>query len=201
MSNTRHSRRRLLALALGGIAAPRVIAGGGKAMAQTTQQVTPQTVVYVSNAGDPSISILAMDRKTGDLSQIDAMAIPGADKPSPTSMPLAVSPDGRFLYAALRSEPFMGASFAIDRQSGRLKHLGNAPLDASMAYTTVDKSGKWLLCASYPQGKLTINPTRATRPPRPRPLPAPTADRGSLVARCSSRSDSARCLLAWRRPG
>jgi 6-phosphogluconolactonase len=154
MTSTRHSRRRLLALALAGAAAPRALIGGKRVMAQTT----PQTVVYVSNAGDPSISILAMDRKSGDLQLIDKTAIPGTEGPSPTSMPLALSPDHRFLHAALRSEPFMAASFAIDPASGRLNHLGNAPLDASMAYATVDRSGKWLLCASYPQGKLTINP-------------------------------------------
>jgi 6-phosphogluconolactonase len=73
-------------------------------------------------------------------------------------MPLALSPDRRFLHAALRSEPFAVASFAIDPANGRLKHLGNAPLDASMAYTTIDRTGKWLLAASYPGGKLTVNP-------------------------------------------
>src|SRR5207247_1823740 len=46
----------------------------------------------------------------------------------------------------------------IDRASGKLNHLGDAPLDASMAYATVDRTGRWLLCASYPGGKLTINP-------------------------------------------
>ena len=87
-----------------------------------------------------------MNRASGDLDLIEKVAIPGAEKPSPTSMPLALSPDRRFLYAALRSEPFTAASFAIDPASGRLNHLGNAPLDASMAYTMTDRTGKWLLC-------------------------------------------------------
>ena len=124
-------------------------------------QASPDTVVYVSNAGDPSIGLLSMNRTNGDLDLIEKVAIPGAEKPSPTSMPLALSPNRRFLYAALRSEPFIVASFAIDPASGRLNHLGNAPLDASMAYTTTDRTGKWLLAASYPGGKLTINPIAA----------------------------------------
>lgn len=124
-------------------------------------QATPDTVVYVSNAGDPSVSILAMDQRKGTLAAIDTMAIPGADQPSPTSMPLALSPDRRFLYAALRSEPYMVASFAIDRASGRLRHLGNGPLVASMAYIITDRTGAYLLAASYPQSKLTINPIDA----------------------------------------
>src|SRR5258708_35528301 len=73
-------------------------------------------------------------------------------------MPLALSPNRHFLYAALRSEPFTVASFAIDPASGKLKHLGNAPLDDSMAYITTDRTGRWLLSASYPGGKLTVNP-------------------------------------------
>ncbi len=131
-------------------------------------QGSPETIVYVSNAGDPSVSILAMDRTTGDLRLIDKTIVPDV-MPGPTSMPLALSPDRRFLFAALRGEPFAVASFAIDRASGRLRHLGNAPLDASMAYATIDKTGRWLICASYPQGELTINPIDAdghvTAPP------------------------------------
>src|SRR3954466_878350 len=120
-------------------------------------QEKPETVVYVSNCGDPSISVLSFDRVKGDVELIEKVEIPGAEEPSPTSMPMALSPDRRFLYAALRSEPFTVASFAIDKATGKLSHLGNAPLDASMAYATVDRSGKWLLAASYPQGKLTVN--------------------------------------------
>jgi 6-phosphogluconolactonase len=156
MTERRVTRRRVLSIGVGGVAAFATArpAIGAKAMAQTKLE----TAVYVSNAGDPSISILAMNRANGDLDLIDKVAIPGTDKPSPTSMPLALSPDRRFLHAALRSEPFTAASFAIDKATGKLSHLGNAPLDASMAYTTVDRTGKWLLAASYPQGKLTINP-------------------------------------------
>jgi len=150
-------RRRLLEIGAGGAAALAALprpAIGGKAMAQTA----PETVVYVANAGDPAIHVLSMNRASGELDLIDKVAIPGTDKPSPTSMPMALSPDRRFLYAALRSEPFTVASFAIDKATGKLSHLGNAPLEASMAYTAVDRTGKWLLAASYPQGKLTVNP-------------------------------------------
>jgi len=130
---------------------------------------TPETAVYVSNAGDPSVYVLAMNRANGDLELIENTPIPGGDKPSPTSLPMALSPDRRFLYAALRSEPFTVASFAIDPTTGRLKHLGNAALAASMAYLAVDRTGKWLLAASYPAAELTINPIdaahRVTAPP------------------------------------
>ena len=130
-------------------------------MAQGTSKGTSDTIVYVSNAGGPEIRVMAMDRESGDLALIETVAVPGTDKPAPTSMPMALSPDRRFLHAALRSEPFTAASFAIDRASGRLRHIGNAPLDDSMAYMTTDRTGRWLVCASYPGGKLTLNPIDA----------------------------------------
>jgi 6-phosphogluconolactonase len=122
------------------------------------ETVAPETVVYVSNAGDPSISVLSLDRAKGDVELIEKIDIPGAEEPSPTSMPLALSPDRRFLYAALRSEPFTVVGFAIDPANGKLTHLHSAPLDTSMAYIRVDRTGRWLLAASYPAGKVTVNP-------------------------------------------
>jgi 6-phosphogluconolactonase len=119
---------------------------------------TPATVVYVSNAGTKEIFVFAMDRDSGDLTLNERVAVPGTDKPSPTSMPMAVDPGRRYLYAALRSPPFPVSSFAIEPASGRLAHLGTAPLPDSMAYITTDRSGRFLLSASYPGAKLAINP-------------------------------------------
>ena len=121
----------------------------------------PATVVYVSNAASKEIFVFAMDRDSGALTPIERAAVPGTDKPSPTSMPLAISPGHRFLYAALRSPPFPVSSFAIDRPGGRLSHLGTAPLPDSMAYIVTDRSGRFLLGASYPGAKLAINPIDA----------------------------------------
>lgn len=118
----------------------------------------PDTVVYVSDAGNPQVGVFSMNRESGALTAIDQVAVPGTDKPSPTSMPMALSPNHRLLYAALRSEPYTVASFAIDPASGRLTHLANAPLAASMAYIITDRGGRFLLCASYPGSLLAINP-------------------------------------------
>jgi 6-phosphogluconolactonase len=121
-------------------------------------QSTPDTVVYVSNAASKEIYVLAMNRDSGDLTLLDKVSVPGTDKPSPSSMPMAVSPDHRFLYAALRSDGFPASSFAIDRASGRLTHLATTQLQDSMAYIVTDRTGRYLLSASYPGNKLTINP-------------------------------------------
>ncbi|MGH7062007.1 MAG: lactonase family protein, partial [Stellaceae bacterium] len=118
----------------------------------------PETVVYVSNAGSKEIFVFAMDRSSGALDPVERVAVPGTAEPSPTSIPMAISPDRRFLYAALRSAPFPVSSFAIDPASGRLTLLGTAALADSMAYIVTDRAGRFLLGASYPGNKLAINP-------------------------------------------
>src|SRR5215467_4213356 len=153
MADKRLTRRQTLALGLGGILLPGPFIGG-KAMAENT----PETVVYVSNAASKEIYLLAMNRDSGELMLIEKVPVPGTDKPSPASMPMAVTPDHRFLYAALRSDTFPASSFTIDRASGRLTHLATTPLQDSMAYIIPDRSGRFLLAASYPGNKLTINP-------------------------------------------
>ncbi|KQU71431.1 6-phosphogluconolactonase [Rhizobacter sp. Root16D2] len=127
----------------------RAVVAAGSLLAATTAMAG--TFVYVSNADSQELSVLAFDRATGRLSPVDTVAVGG------TVMPLAVSPDKRFLYAALRSQPFRVLSFAVDPASGRLKKLGEAPLADSMANIDVDASGKWLFAASYPGHKITVN--------------------------------------------
>jgi 6-phosphogluconolactonase len=158
MSRARLSRRQTLGLGLGAITLPGRFIGARKAMAQDT----PDTVVYVSNAASKEIYVLAMNRESGELTLLDKVSVPGTDKPSPASMPMAVTPDHRFLYAALRSDNFPASSFAIDRASGRLTHLATTLLQDSMAYIVTDRTGRYLLSASYPGNKVTINPIDAS---------------------------------------
>src|ERR1700731_4485023 len=161
MSHGRMARRRALALGAGGIVGlglgPQTLIGGRKAMAQGT----PETVVYVSNAGSKEVFVLVMSRETGALDLIEKVPVPGTDKPSPASLPMATSPDKHFLYAQLRSEPYPVSTFAMDRTTGRLKHLGATPLVDQMAYINIDRTGKFLLAASYVGAKLTIYPINA----------------------------------------
>jgi 6-phosphogluconolactonase len=107
--------------------------------------------VYVSNADSQEISVLLLDRASGALTAIDTVPVGG------NVMPMAVSPDKRILYAALRSQPYRVASFAIDPATGKLKKLGEASLADSMANIDVDRSGRWLFAASYGGHKITVN--------------------------------------------
>lgn len=121
------------------------------ALMSTSIAARAATIVYVSNADSQEISVLALDRATGALAAVETVAVGG------TVMPMALSPDKRVLYAALRSQPFRVASFAIDPASGRLKTLGEAALADSMANIDTDRSGRWLFAASYGGHKITVN--------------------------------------------
>ena len=109
------------------------------------------TCVYVSNADSGDISVLRLDPIDGRLTPIETIPVGG------TVMPMAISPDKRFLYAAVRSQPFRVASFAIDASTGRLTKLGDAALADSMANIDVDRTGRWLFAASYGGNKITVN--------------------------------------------
>src|SRR3989475_11070138 len=114
------------------------------------------TFVYVGNAESNEVYVLQLNQQNGDLTVVDKTPIPGIEKPG-ISTPMSVSPDRRFLYVGTRGEPKLAVGFAIDPASGRLKHVGNGPLAHSMAYIATDPTRKFLLRASYPRHKLTVN--------------------------------------------
>src|SRR5215467_12009773 len=115
------------------------------------------TFVYVGNAESNDIYVLQLDRQSGDLTVVEHVPIPGITKPG-ISTPMAVSPDRRFLYVGTRGEPQIAAGFAIDPASGKLKHVASGPLSDSMAYISTDRTGRFLLGASYPGHKVSVNP-------------------------------------------
>lgn len=111
----------------------------------------PRTMVYVSNAVDQSITVAELDTATGGIAIRQSVPVGG------TVMPMALSPDGKFLFAALRSPPYAVASFAIDPHHGRLTPVGQFALPDSMASLSVDRSGRMLLAASYGGNRLSVS--------------------------------------------
>ena len=109
------------------------------------------TVAYISNADSHDIVAVMLDHETGAAQVIQRVDVGG------TVMPLALGPDKRSLHAAIRSEPFNVQSFAIDADTGLLQRTGTAPLPDSMAYATVDRTGRWLVAASYPGHLISVS--------------------------------------------
>jgi len=112
------------------------------------------TYVYVSNADDGDISTYTL-LDSGDL-QVGARV-----KAASVVMPMAVSPDRRFLYAASRSKPYRVHVYAIDRATGALKQFSSSPLAESFPYISLDRTGHFLLGASYGGNVVSVNAIEA----------------------------------------
>jgi 6-phosphogluconolactonase len=108
------------------------------------------TFVYVSNAEDGNIGMYTLE--AGGTLQPG----PRVDAGKPV-MPMSVSPDKRFLFAAVRSKPFTVITYSIDPKTGALKQLSTAPLAESFPYIHVDKTGRYLLGASYGAHLVSVN--------------------------------------------
>jgi len=108
------------------------------------------TAIYVSNADSAEISVLRLDAD-GTVHPVRTVAVGGA------VMPLAVSPDRRYLYASLRSQPYSVACFEIDSGTGDLTELATVPLPENMAYLSTDRTGRYLLAASYTGSVISMN--------------------------------------------
>ena len=112
------------------------------------------TFVYVSNAEDGDIGMYAL--------QADGSLQPGQRfKAEKLVMPMAVSPDKRFLIAAVRSKPFQAYSYSFDKSSGALNLVGTGTLAESYPYIALDRSGRFLLGASYGANQVGVNPVGA----------------------------------------
>jgi 6-phosphogluconolactonase len=109
------------------------------------------TYVYVSNAEDGDIGMYTL-QADGSLQRGQRF------KAEKVVMPMAVSPDKRFLVAGVRSKPFSAYTYSIDRASGALKLVGTGPLAESFPYISFDRSGRYLLGASYGANLVSINP-------------------------------------------
>src|SRR5437899_7370274 len=114
-------------------------------------QASAATFVYVSNAEDGDIGLYTL--------QSDGSLKPGerfkAEKPV---MPMTVSADKRFLVAGVRSKPFSAYTYSIDSGTGALKLVGTGPLAESFPYISLDRSGRYLLGASYGANLVSVNP-------------------------------------------
>ena len=112
------------------------------------------TFVYVSNAEDGDIGMYTL--------QADGSLQPGPRfKAEKVVMPMSVSPDKRFLVAAVRTKPFSAYTYSIERATGALKHVGTGPLAESVPYVWFDRTGRFLLSASYGGHLVSVNPVGA----------------------------------------
>jgi 6-phosphogluconolactonase len=93
------------------------------------------TFVYVSNAEDGDIAAYTL-QGDGSLKPRERY------KAEKLVMPMAVSPDKRFLIAAVRSKPYRALTYSIDPSSGALKAACSGPLAESFpTYRSIAAGG------------------------------------------------------------
>ena len=78
---------------------------------------------------------------------------------------VALSPNGRFLYAVNEVQKYKGpnsggvSAFSVDRTTGKLTFLNEVPSrGADPCYIVVDKAGKHVLVANYTGGSVVVFP-------------------------------------------
>lgn len=116
----------------------------------------PAIYAYVSHTerGDTpggELRAFELDAGTGRLREIQRIETEGK------VMPLAISPDRRTLHVVSRSMPYRVSSFAIDGGTGQLFHLAETPLPESMAYVSIDRTGRYLFASSTAGSKSGAN--------------------------------------------
>jgi 6-phosphogluconolactonase len=153
----------------------------GAIIMMSAPMANARTMVYISNADSREIYTLELNEADGTSKLIEKVPVTGS------VMPLAISPDHKFLYASLRSEPYSVSSFSIDQNSGRLTLLGTVPLADNMAYISTDRRGRYLFGASYGGNKISVNAISSTGEADPKPIRViPTGEKAHAIAIDSS---------------
>ena len=124
---------------------------------------TAQTMCYVSISGENRIAAYKLSPESGTLEHVFDLAVDGAPGA------LAVSPDRRFLYAALRSTKSI-AAYRIDPATGALQSLGSVEAIDNPVYLAVDQSGRVLLTAYYGAAKAALYSIDAEGRVSPQPV-------------------------------
>lgn len=111
-------------------------------------------VLFASISGDRTLTAYAV-QASGQLELL--AATPVDDSPGP----IALSHDGRHLYAGLNSDGrFAVGSFRIG-DGCRLEKTGDTDMGANPCHLYVDKTGRFLLAAYYSDGMVTVDPIAA----------------------------------------
>ncbi|MCI0739417.1 MAG: lactonase family protein [Gemmataceae bacterium] len=122
------------------------------AMLGAAMSANAETFVYVSKAPEQKIQIFRLDPADGKLTAVNAVAVEG------TPGAIAIDPKRQFLFVSCRSTSTL-SSFRIDPATGNLRDVGTAALPAgeNAAFVGTDRTGRWLISASYAAGKVVVH--------------------------------------------
>lgn len=109
---------------------------------------------YTKPGGNRGIQRGALDTATGEIKMLGL----AAEAKNPSF--LALSPNGKFLYASIEDGGGAVGAFAVEKD-GSLRHLNNeSSKGAGNCHVFVDPSGKVVLAANYGSGSIACLPIR-----------------------------------------
>lgn len=111
-------------------------------------------MLYIGLQDENAIAAFSMEAATGQLTP--HATVPAAGGPSV----LALSPNRRVLYVGYRGQPAI-SSFRIDPANGGLASQGTVALSDAPTFLAPDRTGHYLLYASYPGGYAAVAPLAA----------------------------------------
>lgn len=128
--------------------------------------------VYVLNEMATSVTVFALDSKTGTLHEVQSIETVEKHDPADTGAEIQVDHAGRFLYTSTRHDDSI-ATYEVDGKSGKLKLLDRVSSGGKTPrFFTLDPTGKWMFVADQESdvivlfkvdpnsGKLTQTDTR-----------------------------------------
>ena len=113
------------------------------------------TLVVCSAAKDKSLVVFRLNPLTGELTRLGSQLLTG----EPGG--LALSPDRRTLFVALRSTGEL-TSLRVEGNTGKLTPLRVVDGGADPAQISLDRAGKFLLTAYYVAGKVSVHRVEPT---------------------------------------
>jgi 6-phosphogluconolactonase len=113
--------------------------------------------LYVVNELSSTVAVLRYDETTGALEPVQTVTTLPADFDGHgTTAEIALSPDGRFLYASNRGHDSL-AFYAVEADSGRLVPLGHVPTGGrTPRHFALDSTGEWLLVANQASDNVVV---------------------------------------------
>jgi 6-phosphogluconolactonase len=105
-------------------------------------------VLYSINEHAGTVAAFAIDPADGGLAELQVVRlVPDDYEGNARAAELRVTDDGRFVFASVRNTHSI-VIFAVDQQSGQLRHAGTFDAPRSPRGFAVDPTGRFLICAS-----------------------------------------------------
>jgi 6-phosphogluconolactonase len=113
-------------------------------------------VLYVVNETSGTVAVFAIDCTTGALREVQVETLmPSGFDGNARAADIHVTPDGRFVYASVRSTDTI-AAFRIDGRSGLLEPIGRFAVEGSPRGFAVDPAGRFLICAGQTHNTVAV---------------------------------------------